>query len=71
MNRQVKAVVGRKVAMLQSGHTVSSLARDLGCSHSLVSRLISGTKVSRSKQRSIARRLGKPMETLWPRIRSN
>jgi transcriptional regulator with XRE-family HTH domain len=54
------------VALAERGMTISSLAGNLGLSKSIVSKVISGRRLSPKTEQRIAAFLGKPVDYLFP-----
>jgi len=54
------------VALAERGMNISGLARYMGISQAVVSKVISGRRLSEKTERRIAEFLGKPEEWLFP-----
>ena len=54
------------VALAERGMTISDLARSLGIDQAIVSKVISGRRLSTKTEQHIAEFLGKPADYLFP-----
>lgn len=55
-----------KAALIKRGHNLSTIARQLRVSHSLVSRVVSGQVTSRRAAHAVAEAAGLSVERMWP-----
>ena len=58
-----------KILLLRAGLKQTDLAREYGCTHVMVHRVVTGKGRSRGIQRLIARKLGIPVKELFPEPR--
>ena len=58
--------IERKVELLKKGVRVADIARELGCSQSHVSLVLSGRSISARVQLAIAEKIGRPVAEVFP-----
>jgi transcriptional regulator with XRE-family HTH domain len=54
------------VALAERGMTISELARNIGVAQAIVSKVVTGRRLSKKNEQRIAEFLGKPVDELFP-----